>query len=39
MFWGVHGVHQHVNGVTSALSDAGGDAATAHDEDVSTGET
>ena len=39
-FWGVQGVYQHVNGVTSAVSGyAGGEAGTAHYEDVSTGET
>ncbi len=39
-FWGVQGVFQHVRGVTSAVSGyAGGQAATAHYEDVSTGST
>ena len=39
-FWGVQGVYQHVNGVTSAVSGyAGGDEGTAHYEDVSTGAT
>ena len=39
-FWGVQGVYQHVAGVTSAVSGyAGGEAATAHYDDVSTGST
>ena len=39
-FWGVQGVFQHVAGVTSAVSGyAGGEAATAHYEMVSTGMT
>ena len=39
-FWGVQGVYQHVAGVTSAVSGyAGGEAATAHYDDVSTGTT
>ena len=39
-FWGVQGVYQHVNGVTSAVSGyAGGSKSTAHYDDVSTGET
>jgi peptide-methionine (S)-S-oxide reductase len=39
-FWGVQGVYQHVKGVTSAVSGyAGGQADTAHYEDVSTGTT
>ncbi len=39
-FWGVQGVYQHVNGVVSAVSGyAGGEADTAHYENVSTGET
>jgi peptide-methionine (S)-S-oxide reductase len=39
-FWGVQGVFQHVAGVTSAVSGyAGGDAATAQYERVSTGST
>ena len=39
-FWGVQGVYQHVAGVTGAVSGyAGGDQATAHYEEVSTGET
>ncbi len=39
-FWGVQGVYQHVSGVTSAVSGyAGGEAGTAHYDDVSTGET
>ena len=39
-FWGVQGVYQHVKGVTSAVSGyAGGNAGTAHYDDVSTGET
>src|SRR5262249_54295974 len=39
-FWGVQGVFQHVEGVTSAASGyAGGTADTAHYEMVSTGRT
>jgi len=39
-FWGVQGVFQHVNGVTSAVSGyAGGDKKTAQYETVSTGAT
>src|SRR5262249_14165984 len=39
-FWGVQGVFQHVKGVTQAVSGyAGGDAATAQYETVSTGST
>ena len=39
-FWGVQGVFQHVAGVTSAVSGyAGGDTATAHYDQVSTGDT
>ncbi len=39
-FWGVQGVFQHVDGVTSAVSGyAGGDQATAHYELVGTGGT
>jgi peptide-methionine (S)-S-oxide reductase len=39
-FWGVQGVFQHVKGVSSAQSGyAGGDAATADYETVSTGTT
>ena len=39
-FWGVQGVFQHVKGVTSAVSGyAGGKAATAHYDEVSTGTT
>ncbi len=39
-FWGVQGVFQHVNGVTSAVSGyAGGDENTAHYETVGTGVT
>ena len=39
-FWGVQGVFQHVRGVTSAVSGyAGGAAATAHYDQVSTGTT
>jgi peptide-methionine (S)-S-oxide reductase len=39
-FWGVQGVFQHVRGVTQAVSGyAGGAAATAHYEVVSTGVT
>ena len=39
-FWGVQGVFQHVDGVTSAVSGyAGGDQATAHYETVGTGAT
>ena len=39
-FWGVQGVFQHVKGVTAAESGyAGGDAATANYETVSTGST
>src|SRR5215472_10317836 len=39
-FWGVQGVFQHVDGVTSAVSGyAGGAADTAHYEMVSTGAT
>jgi peptide-methionine (S)-S-oxide reductase len=39
-FWGVQGVFAHVKGVTSAVSGyAGGSAATADYETVSTGET
>jgi peptide-methionine (S)-S-oxide reductase len=39
-FWGVQGVFQHVEGVTSAVSGyAGGAAATAHYERVGTGTT
>ncbi|MUL77146.1 peptide-methionine (S)-S-oxide reductase MsrA [Mycolicibacterium sp. CBMA 226] len=39
-FWGVQGVFQHVKGVINAESGyAGGDAATAHYDDVSTGST
>src|SRR5215470_14265829 len=39
-FWGVQGVFQHVNGVTSAVSGyAGGDKKTADYERVSSGRT
>jgi peptide-methionine (S)-S-oxide reductase len=39
-FWGVQGVFQHVNGVTSALSGyTGGERDTAEYESVSTGKT
>ena len=39
-FWGVQGVFQHVNGVTSAVSGyAGGDAATASYDTVGSGRT
>src|SRR5690242_1865606 len=39
-FWGVQGVFQHVAGVSAAVSGyAGGDAATANYETVSTGST
>jgi len=39
-FWGVQGVFQHVDGVTSAISGyAGGDQGTAHYETVGTGAT
>jgi peptide-methionine (S)-S-oxide reductase len=39
-FWGVQGVFQHVNGVTSAVSGyAGGNAGTAHYEMVGSGST
>jgi peptide-methionine (S)-S-oxide reductase len=39
-FWGVQGVFQHVDGVTSAVSGyAGGDKATAHYEMTSNGTT
>ena len=39
-FWGVQGVFQHVNGVTSAVSGyAGGDKSTAHYEMTSNGTT
>ena len=39
-FWGVQGVFQHVKGVLSAVSGYdGGDAATAHYEMTSTGDT
>jgi peptide-methionine (S)-S-oxide reductase len=39
-FWGVQGVFQHVNGVSSAVSGyAGGDKATAHYDMVSTSTT
>lgn len=39
-FWGVQGVFQHVDGVTSAVSGyTGGDKATAEYETVSTGKT
>jgi peptide-methionine (S)-S-oxide reductase len=39
-FWGVQGVFQHVNGVTSAVSGyAGGDGNTAHYETVGSGVT
>jgi peptide-methionine (S)-S-oxide reductase len=39
-FWGVQGVFQHVAGVTSAVSGyAGGNADTAHYEEVGTGST
>ena len=39
-FWGVQGVYQHVEGVTSAVSGyAGGDKSTAEYERVSTGQT
>ncbi|MBV9654779.1 MAG: peptide-methionine (S)-S-oxide reductase MsrA, partial [Acetobacteraceae bacterium] len=39
-FWGVQGVFQHVKGVENAVSGyAGGDAATAHYDEVSTGTT
>jgi peptide-methionine (S)-S-oxide reductase len=39
-FWGVQGVYQHVKGVTAAQSGyAGGDAATADYDTVSTGTT
>jgi peptide-methionine (S)-S-oxide reductase len=39
-FWGVQGVFQHVEGVTSAVSGyAGGEKATAHYEMTSTGDT
>lgn len=39
-FWGVEGVFEHVKGVTRAVAGyAGGSAATAHYEEVSTGTT
>src|SRR5262245_9436440 len=39
-FWGVQGVFQHVNGVTSAVSGyAGGDRSTAHYDVVGSGTT
>ena len=39
-FWGVQGVFQHVKGVRNAVSGyAGGEAATAHYDDVSSGRT
>ena len=39
-FWGVQGVYQHVQGVTSAVSGyAGGDKSTASYDEVSTGTT
>jgi peptide-methionine (S)-S-oxide reductase len=39
-FWGVQGVFQHVDGVTSAVSGyAGGDKVTAHYDVVDTGST
>jgi len=39
-FWGVQGVYQHVEGVSSAVSGyAGGEAATARYETVSSGTT
>ena len=39
-FWGVQGVFQHVEGVTNAISGyAGGEAATAHYQRVSIGDT
>jgi peptide-methionine (S)-S-oxide reductase len=39
-FWGVQGVFQHVKGVTQAVSGyAGGQAQTAHYEEVGSGET
>ncbi len=39
-FWGVQGVFQHVKGVSNAASGyAGGDASTAHYEDVGSGRT
>ncbi|MDX7950608.1 peptide-methionine (S)-S-oxide reductase MsrA [Lichenihabitans sp. Uapishka_5] len=39
-FWGVQGVYQHLKGVSSAVSGyTGGEADTAHYEDVSTGTT
>ena len=39
-FWGVQGMFQHVAGVTGAVSGyAGGDAATAHYDQVGTGAT
>jgi peptide-methionine (S)-S-oxide reductase len=39
-FWGVQGVFQHVAGVSGAVSGyAGGNATTAHYEEVGTGET
>src|SRR5581483_7634518 len=39
-FWGVQGVFQHVNGVTSAVSGyAGGEPSTAHYEMVGGGRT
>src|SRR5262245_28665284 len=39
-FWGVQGVYQHLNGVTSAVSGyAGGEQSTAEYERVSTGRT
>ncbi|MGB7027007.1 MAG: peptide-methionine (S)-S-oxide reductase MsrA [Candidatus Acidiferrum sp.] len=39
-FWGIQGVYQHVKGVLSATSGySGGEASTAHYEDVSTGST
>jgi peptide-methionine (S)-S-oxide reductase len=39
-FWGVQGVYQHVQGVTGAVSGyAGGEAATAHYDMVSSGST
>lgn len=39
-FWGVQGVYQHVQGVTSAVSGyTGGDASTATYDEVSTGTT
>jgi peptide-methionine (S)-S-oxide reductase len=38
-FWGVQGVFQHVAGVTNAVSDAGGDEATARYDMTSSGMT